>query len=104
MGVGAGGLEAVTKYNDQGFPTVVTEPAAAATAAKHYDEKGFLITSSPASGARPTGPLVAAASALAQPTTEDVFSSASTTSHRAANFFAFLVAGACGHLAAALAY
>lgn len=43
-----GGSETVIKYNQQGFPITVTEPAGWATASKSYDEQGFLITAGPA--------------------------------------------------------
>ncbi|KAI9720610.1 MAG: hypothetical protein M1812_002790 [Candelaria pacifica] len=44
----AGGSEVITKYNDQGFPVVVTQAVGASSAAKSYDNKGFLITNAPA--------------------------------------------------------
>ena len=44
-GSGAGGLETVTEYDQQGFPTTVTEAAGESTAVKSYDQQGFLITS-----------------------------------------------------------
>lgn len=43
-----GGLDVVTTYNEQGFPVITTQPAALVTAAKHFDDKGFLITATPA--------------------------------------------------------
>lgn len=43
----AGGSEVVTRYDQQGFATVVTEAIAASTAAKSYDQQGFLITAGP---------------------------------------------------------
>ena len=101
VGPDAGGLEVITRYNEQGFPTVVTEPLAPATAAKHFDEKGFLITSAPALGTVPTvtAPLVVAASAGVWTTkAPDAPSSASSSSSRLARALAFLFAA--GHIAA----
>ena len=101
IGLDADGLEVVTRYNEQGFPTVVTEPLAAATAAKHYDEKGFLITPGPALGTVPTAtaPLVAAASAGVWTTmAHDAPSSASSSLSRLAKALGFLFAA--GHVAA----
>lgn len=105
VGMDAAGLEVVTRYNEQGFPTVVTEPQAAATAAKHYDEKGFLITSGPAlvTAPTPTAPLVVAASAGVWTTSKDAPSSVSANSSRLARALAFLFAAASGHLVAAWA-
>ncbi|KAI9803775.1 MAG: hypothetical protein M1825_001655 [Sarcosagium campestre] len=40
----AGGGNVVTKFNDQGFPTTVTELPGASNEPKQYDSKGFLIT------------------------------------------------------------
>lgn len=40
-----GGYEVVTTYNEQGFPVVVTQPAGYASAIKHYNDQGFLVTS-----------------------------------------------------------
>ena len=58
----AGGPEqvTVTQYNQQGFPTVVVEPAGWSTASKSYDVHGFLITPSaiaptPTTSAGPAG-------------------------------------------------
>jgi len=42
------GLEVITSYDEQGFPTVVTVDSAAATSPKGYDSQGFLITAAPA--------------------------------------------------------
>lgn len=105
VGEGVGGLELITKYNEQGFPTVVTEPMAAATAVKHYDEKGFLITSGPALVEKPTStaPLAAAASAGVWTTAKESSSSASMKPSRIARAITFLLAAVSGHLAAALA-
>lgn len=100
-GLDAGGLEVITRYNEQGFPTVVTEPLAAATAAKHFDEKGFLITSAPALETVPTAtaPSVVAASAGVWTTTApDAPSSASSSLSRLAGALAVLFAA--GHVAA----
>ena len=36
----------VTIFDQQGFPSAVTQPIGAATAAKHYNDQGFLITPS----------------------------------------------------------
>jgi hypothetical protein len=95
----------MTKYNEQGFPTVVTEPpaAAAATAVKHYDDRGFLM-SDPALVARPSPavPLVAAASAAILTKTTDVSSSALTDSRRN-NARAYVPAVLMGILVAAVA-
>lgn len=44
----AGGYETVTTYDQQGFPTVVVQPAGFATASKSYDVHGSLITAPPA--------------------------------------------------------
>lgn len=41
------GLETITTYNQQGFPTVVVQPAGFATASKSYNAQGSLITSPP---------------------------------------------------------
>ncbi|KAL6714618.1 transglycosylase [Lecanora helva] len=43
-----GGYEAITSYDQQGFPVVVTQPVGGASDAKHYDDKGFLITTTAA--------------------------------------------------------
>lgn len=48
----AGGYEVVTSYDQQGFPVVITQPIAEATAAKHYDGNGFLITTGAALASR----------------------------------------------------
>lgn len=37
----------MTTYNQQGFPTVIVQPAGLATASKSYDVHGSLITSPP---------------------------------------------------------
>ena len=42
------GYEVVTTYNQQGFPVAVTQAIGAASAPKHYNEQGFLITSAAA--------------------------------------------------------
>lgn len=100
-GLDAGGLEVITRYNEQGFPIVVTQPVAAATAAKHFDDKGFLITSAPTLGTVPTAttPRVVAASAGVWTTTApDAPSSASSSLNRLARALAFLFAA--GHIAA----
>lgn len=105
VGLDAGGLEVVTRYNEQGFPTVVTEALGAATAAKHYDEKGFLITSAPALETVPTAtaPLVVAASAGVWTTTtttaHDAPSLASSSSTRLARALALVFFFAVGHVA-----
>jgi len=39
------GYEIVTTYDQQGFLTIITEPAGWSTASKSYDVQGFLITS-----------------------------------------------------------
>lgn len=44
----AGGYETIPTYDQQGFPTVVVQPAGFATASKSYDVHGFLITPPPA--------------------------------------------------------
>lgn len=46
-----GGLETITTFDEKGFLTTVTQAAAVATGAKHYNEQGFLVTNSP----EPTG-------------------------------------------------
>ena len=69
----AGGFETITTYDQQGFPVVVTQPSGATTAAKHYDDQGFLITTAAtlASRASPTsaGEGVANSAATAQAAT-----------------------------------
>ncbi|MCJ1363408.1 hypothetical protein MMC16_002515 [Acarospora aff. strigata] len=49
--VGAGEIETVTRYDQQGFPILVTQPEGAPTAAKSYDQQGFLITAGPTAAA-----------------------------------------------------
>ena len=44
----AAGYEVVTTFDQQGFPVTVTQAVGAASAPKHYDEQGFLITTSAA--------------------------------------------------------
>ena len=39
-----GGYETVTSYDQQGFPVAITRPVGGTSAAKHYDNQGFLIT------------------------------------------------------------
>lgn len=34
----------MTTFDEQGFPTAVTQQVGGSTAAKHYDDQGFLIT------------------------------------------------------------
>ena len=41
------GLETVTGWDEQGFPTTMTVPSGWQTMPKSYDQQGFLITSSP---------------------------------------------------------
>lgn len=55
----AGGYEVITSYNQQGFPVVITQPIAEATAAKHYDDQGFLITTGAALASRSSPTAVA---------------------------------------------
>lgn len=104
VGLDAGGLEVVTRYDEKGFPTVVTEPLAAATAPKHFDDKGFLITTGPALGTVPTKtapPAVVAASAgVWTTTTPDAPSSALSSLSRLARPFALICLLAAGHVAA----
>ena len=38
------GYELITTYNQQGFPEVATVPVGWASAPKHYNDQGFLIT------------------------------------------------------------
>ena len=52
----AGDLEPFTVYNEQGFPVIVSQPPAVATAVKHFDDKGFLISSNPNPAQAPTSP------------------------------------------------
>ncbi|MCJ1248766.1 hypothetical protein MMC30_005985 [Trapelia coarctata] len=47
LSAAAGGYETITTYNQQGFPTVVVQPAGFASASKSYDVHGSLITSPP---------------------------------------------------------
>jgi hypothetical protein len=50
----AAGYEVVTTYDQQGFPVTVTQAIGAASAPKHYNEQGFLITTSAAATALDT--------------------------------------------------
>ena len=76
QGSPAGGYEVVTTFNQQGFPVVVTQPKAEATAVKHYDDKGFLITTAPA---QPTHASAKAGSQnVASPKVEAIAASASS--------------------------
>lgn len=50
---GGGGLETFQGFDEKGFPIIVTRPVAEATASKHYNEQGFLVTDAP-SKASPT--------------------------------------------------
>ena len=50
---GSGGLETFQGFDEKGFPITVTRPVAEATASKHYNEQGFLVTDAP-SKASPT--------------------------------------------------
>lgn len=45
----------ITTYDQRGFPVTLTVAAAQATAQKHFDDQGFLITSSAAAGAGSNG-------------------------------------------------
>lgn len=45
---GGGGLETFQGFDEKGFPVTITRPVAEATAAKHYNEQGFLVTDPPA--------------------------------------------------------
>lgn len=45
---GGGGLETFQGFDEKGFPVTITRPVADATAAKHYNEQGFLVTDAPA--------------------------------------------------------
>ena len=41
------GYEEVTKFDQQGFPTVITVPIGEATVPKQFDDRGFLVTPAP---------------------------------------------------------
>ncbi|MCJ1343047.1 hypothetical protein MMC31_001237 [Peltigera leucophlebia] len=45
---GGGGLETFQGFDEKGFPITLTRPISEATAAKHYNEQGFLVTDAPA--------------------------------------------------------
>ena len=62
------GYDIVTTYNQQGFLTVVTEPAGWSTASKSYDVQGFLITSAPVVATPSTTSGIALGLALADTT------------------------------------
>ena len=58
-----GGLEIVTRFDEKGFLTTVTQAVAAATDVKHYNEQGFLVTNPPeptSTGISPTKVMVLA--------------------------------------------
>ncbi|KAI9696165.1 MAG: hypothetical protein M1820_008306 [Bogoriella megaspora] len=57
------GSETVTSYDEKGFPTTATVPAGWNTAAKSYNDQGFLITPSPAIAPVESGPADANAQA-----------------------------------------
>lgn len=79
---GAAGYETVTTYNDQGFPVVVTQPAGYATAAKKYNDQGFLITPSPILDTRST-PTASAANGAGSANGETVVAAADGSSSSA---------------------
>lgn len=104
----AGGYEVITSYNQQGFPVLITQPIAEATAAKHYDDQGFLITTGAALASRssPTSvaqnvasPAVEAAAATVSSAPPKV-SQVSAASRAATGFqeFGLLVSAVCSIL------
>jgi hypothetical protein len=102
----AGGSEIFTSFDQQGFPVVVTQAPGAATAVKHYDDQGFLITTGAAlaSRASPTAlaenavssPLAAAEStAASSPVVTKIVSQKSQASSRFQGFGLVLGAASC---------
>jgi hypothetical protein len=49
------GLETVTGWDEQGFPTTMTVSSGWQTMPKSYDQQGFLVTSSPTTTATAAG-------------------------------------------------
>ncbi|MCJ1473414.1 hypothetical protein MMC13_002065 [Lambiella insularis] len=101
----AAGYDVITQYDQQGFLTVVTEPAWWSTASKSYDVQGYLITPAPAAlTASPTSGIV-----VGQEAADTTPSSSSTALMTVATAAAHsnkqlhsLGAAACGILAGAL--
>lgn len=96
MGVVGGGLETITTFDEKGFLTTITQAAAAATGAKHYNEQGFLVTDIPeptGTGTSPTKVL-----ALADSTDPSMKATKISATSAAANArrFDWTLGAACG--------
>ena len=66
---GGGGLETFQGFDEKGFPVTLTRPVADATAAKHYNEQGFLVTDAPAKASTTFKALAESASPTLKATT-----------------------------------
>lgn len=96
MGAAGGGLEIITKFDEKGFLTTITQAIAAATGAKQYNEQGFLVTDSP----EPTGTGTSPTKVLALADSTDPSTKATKISATAAaanpRRFDWTLGAACG--------
>ncbi|MCJ1369570.1 hypothetical protein MMC20_000782 [Loxospora ochrophaea] len=101
----AGAPEVVTQYDQQGFPTVVTEPAGWSTASKSYDQQGFLVTTATITPGSPLTPVTAVGNMAADTSPSSSVSVRSATETGAANSMSTVkgLGAVCGILGGLLA-